>query len=363
LSPAFPQRADVVVIGGGFAGAATAHFLGQQGVADIVLLEKEATCGYHASGRNAALCRQLTSDELFTDYTMRGAAFLREPPAGFADRPLLSRTGSVLLVDDAARLSELARQAAARRLPFDLVTPESLAQRWPKLADAPSAGGIFFATDGVIDVHTLLQSYLRGARDAGTRVIVSCEVTGFEPLSSSSDRVRLVTSRGTIDARCVVMAAGAWVEQLGRKAGASPRVFTPIHRHVFITEPVAGLDREAPFVWHLGEQEFYVRPEGSGYLLSGCDGTPSEPHDARVAAGATEVLAARLETAAPQLCELGIARAWACLRTFAPDNRPVIAWDDTCSWLLWVAGLGGHGATSSAAIGEDAATKLLARVR
>lgn len=359
---AFPKRADVVVIGGGFAGAATAYHLARHGVSDVVVLEKEATCGYHASGRNAAMCRQLTEDELFTDYTIKGAAFLREPPAEFCDAPLLDRTGSILLVDDPSHLTALARSAAARRLPFELVTPESLAVRWPRLSDVPCAGGIFFASDGVIDVHALLQGFLRGARDGGARVIVNCEVTGFEPLESSLDKVSVRTSRGSIDARCVVMAAGAWAEGLGRKANASPHTFTPIHRHLFVTEPVADMDKTAPFVWHVGSREFYVRGEGTGYLISGCDETEVEAHDARVSPDAVDNLAAKLSTVAPQLLNLGIARSWACLRTFAPNRRPVIEWDAERSWLLWVAGLGGHGATSSAAIGEAASTKLLARV-
>lgn len=204
-------------------------------------------------------------------------------------------------------------------------------------------------------------------------MFVDCEVTGFAehpardaPLRSRGaepiDSVAVVTSRGTIDARCVVLAAGAWVQSLGHEAGASPRSFTPIHRHLFVTEPIADLDRDAPFVWHLGAEELYVRPEGSGYLISGCDETAVEPHDARVAPGAIDQLAAKLIRVAPRLAELGIARSWACLRTFSETRRPVVDWDAARPWLLWVAGLGGHGATASAAIGESAAAKLLARV-
>ena len=50
----------------------------------------------------------------------------------------------------------------------------------------------------------------------------------------------------------------------------------------------------------------------------------------------------RLAVAAPAVAELGIARSWACLRTFAPDRRPVVGRDDAVPWLFWVAGLGGH---------------------
>ena len=108
--------------------------------------------------------------------------------------------------------------------------------------------------------------------------------------------------------------------------------------------------------------------------LARLEGVDIEPTLARATGGVTfllafvtrtpqiEAVASKLTRIAPQLAELGIARAWACLRTFSETRQPVVDWDATRPWLLWVAGLGGHGATASAAIGEAAAAKLLARV-
>ena len=82
----------------------------------------------------------------------------------------------------------------------------------------------------------------------------------------------------------------------------------------------------------------------------------------RAIPGAREALAEKLAPLAPRLAEIGIARGWACLRTFAPDRRPVIGWDADAPGLFWVAGLGGHGATGSAAVGARAAALVLERV-
>ena len=356
---ALPDQARVVIIGGGFAGAATAYALARAGVDGVLILEREDVCGYHASGRNAALGRQLAEDDEVTALTTRGAAFLRNPPAGFADTPLQAQNGSVLLVDEAADIDALCAHAGRWALPHEPIAPAQLAARWPVLADVPTAGGVLFPTDGVIDVHALLAGYLRGARAGGARIEVGCEVEGFRDRGAVCE-VR--TRRGTVTTSCVVMAAGAWVEDLGRRAGAHPVRYAPILRHLFVTEAVATLDRQAPFVWHVGRDEFYVRPEGAGYLLSGCDETEVAPCDAVPAPGALEGLAARIGARCPGLMDLGIARAWACLRTFAPDRRPVIGWDAERPWLFWVAGLGGHGATASAAVGERAAAGLRARL-
>ncbi|WP_428265229.1 NAD(P)/FAD-dependent oxidoreductase [Haliangium sp.] len=365
---AVPERARVVIIGAGFAGAATAWALTRAGVRDVLVLEREPTCGYHASGRNAALGRQLAEDDHITALTVAGAAFLREPPSGFAHTPLLAPTGSILLVDDEAERDHLAARARRWKLAHELVSPRALAARWPILAEVPSAGGVAFPDDGVIDVHALLEGFLRGARAAGAEVVTSCEVLAIAPADGAATEaggpgpVRVDSARGSVHTEVVVNAAGAWVEAVGRAAGARPPRYAPIQRHLFITGPVPELDHGAPFVWHLGSREFYVRPERTGYLLSGCDETEVAPCDAVPAAAAAEALAGKLAPLAPGLADLGIARAWACLRTFAPDRRPVIGWDPDRPWLFWVAGLGGHGATAAAAVGSRAAALLRERL-
>src|SRR5262245_26975018 len=96
-SPSIPARSRVVVVGGGFAGAAAAYHLAQAGLKDVLILERENACGYHASGRNAGLCRQLTDDDVVTDMAVRAAEFLRRPPAGFSQAQVFRQTGSLLV--------------------------------------------------------------------------------------------------------------------------------------------------------------------------------------------------------------------------------------------------------------------------
>ena len=352
-----PERARVVIVGGGFAGAATAYHLACAGIGDVVLLEREASCGYHASGRNAALCRQLTDDDQVTALAMAGAAFMRQPPAGFSPAPLVVQTGSLLASGDPAALDALVARAAAHALPCERLPPERVLAAWPRLAGLPMAGAVLFPTDGVIDIHALLQGFLAGARAAGARVELSTEVTRIraarEPLAATVE-----TSRGSITAACVVNAGGAWADELGRRAGAGGAGLRSYQRHVFLTERVVSLDHDAPFVWYLDAEEMYARPAESGYLLCGCDAAETPPCDPRVSPEAAAMLHERLRRVAPWLADLPIARSWACLRTFSPDGRPVIGWDHQVPWLFWVAGLGGHGATACPAIGAAAAEAI-----
>ncbi len=359
-----PQTAEVVIVGAGFAGASTAYHLAANGITDLLVLERETSHGYHASGRNAALCIQIDDDEIVTDLAIRGAAFLRNPPAGFAAEPLLHQVGSVLLCRDDASVAQLAARAAARYVPHELVDMAWMLRKESRLSGLPAVGGVLFPTDGVIDIHALLQGFLAGARGAGARIELNVELMRF---ARGKDRGRIVveTNRGSVETGCVVNAAGAWAREIGKKAGADDIQLTPFLRHLFLTQRVPNLVSTLPAVWFKGgPDELYFRPEGAGYLVCGCDETPeAQPRDARVSPGAQKSMEAKLARLTPWLADLGISRSWACQRTFTPDRRPVIGWDHKLPWLFWIAGLGGGGATSSAAIGQIAAFDIASRLR
>ena len=370
------RRIRVVIVGAGFAGASTAYFLARELARDpardparddsntdnVVVLERESTYGYHASGRNAALCRQLVDDELLTELALEGAAFLRKPPHGFSTSPLLSETGSFLLAKLPAQLDHLEERARRHQLQYERLNPAEILRRWPRLSGVPTIGGLFIPNDGVIDVHELLRGYIDGARKASIQVELGTEVRRFHRISGS-DRVLIETNRGNIEADLVVNATGAWAGETGWRAGSRDIQFTPFHRHLHLTEQVPNLNAVAPFVWFLGgEDEFYVRPEGPGFLVCGCDATEVTPQDARVMPGAVEALAEKFSRVCPWISEFSVTRTWACLRTFTPDGRPVVGADREVPWLFWVAGLGGHGATASPAIGRVAAEAILAHL-
>ena len=166
-------------------------------------------------------------------------------------------------------------------------------------------GGVRFHEDGVIDIHALLHSFVRGAREAGVHFALGTEARSFNSLGRE---VEVQTGSGSIQARCVVDAAGAWAGQVGEMAGSSEVALQPVRRHLFLTEAMDEVAPDSPFVWYLGQQEFYFRPEGRGLLLSGCDATPMEPCDPPARSDAGELLASKLT------CR--VARAQRC------GNRP-----------------------------------------
>jgi len=332
-----PARTDVAIIGGGYAGLATARALGRRGIAAVVL-EREAELGRYASGRGAGLGRQLAEDDATTRLTIRGAALLRTELAA-----AWSPTGGILTFDDRAHAETYLARAHRHDVPVTAIDGDEARARWPLLASLPVAAALAIPSDGVIDARRLLDLF---ARDA--HVVLGTPVVAVEPGGAGA---RVVTPRGAIEARLVVDAGGAWA---GALTGDPP--LDAKKRHLFVLE--AAVASGAPYLWHLGRTELYVRTFAGGVLASTCDET-SEPACDPVPDAACEVrLRERFGAVAPALGAAPVARVWACQRSFTPDRQMRLGRDPRRPWLVWAAGLGGHGATASAAVGEVVADAI-----
>jgi glycine/D-amino acid oxidase-like deaminating enzyme len=332
-----PASVDVAIIGGGFAGLATAWALGRRGVQSIVL-EREATLGKFASGRGAGLGRQLAEDDATTALTIRGAAMLRTDLS-----PAWTPTGGVLGFDDAVVAEAYGARAARHGIAARVLDRDAVLGYWNALDGLTTTAGLFVESDGVIDVKVLLQLYASSAR-----VEVACAVSHVEPGGIGA---QVMTTRGTIAARLVVDASGAWA---GALTGDAP--LDIFKRHLFVLEATAPTN--APWIWHLGRQELYARTDGDGVLVSVCDASRELPGDAQPDEIGASALRAILGRAAPEWDGRPLKRAWACQRSFTQDRLMRIGRDPNRPWLVWAVGLGGHGATASAAVGESVADAI-----
>ncbi len=95
--------ADFLVIGGGIAGASVAHWLAPH--ARVILLERENQPGYHSTGRSAALFMESYGTPQVRALTMASRAFLENPPPGFAEHPLLTPRGAMMIAGPGRRRS------------------------------------------------------------------------------------------------------------------------------------------------------------------------------------------------------------------------------------------------------------------
>ncbi len=350
----------MIIIGGGIAGASLAYFLGERGHGDVLLVEKEAQAAYHSSGRSASSLVEIDPVYTLQQLKMIGGRFLRNPPVGFAENPLLDPIGVVLLFPEShwSAIEQAAPVFAEDGMSLDLLTPaEASARLEGMLVEDQFAGAVALPEDGYVDVHELLSSYIRSARRAGAEVRFNTEVTGICVEGGRCSGV--VTPTGTIRARTVVNAAGAWVGEIAASAGATAVEFTPRRRSIVMFAAPEGADtRSWPMLWS-DSHNFYFRPDPAGILFCPMDEEPMAPCDPM----ADDLVIAegleRLRAVAPRLVPRTLGRRWAGLRTFSPDGVPVVGEDTRLPGFFWLAGQGGCGIETSPAVGRIAADLLL----
>ena len=353
------QRFDVVIIGGGIAGASLAYFLTRRGVTDVVLLEQESQPGFHATGRSAASVVEWDPVPALQELKVQGAAFLRDPPADFSEHSLIKATG--ILVTCQEPLLSAARAAAAtsadRGTVVRILSPAECVDLVPVLSPAYVAGGVLLPEDGRIDVHQLLWSYLRHAMHAGAQCRWGATVEGIRVEGGRSRAV--VTSAGELEATWVVNAAGAWAAGVGMLAQATPVPLTP-HRRTIVTfaAPEDVAVRDWPLV-HNESQRLYFAPESGGLLACPMDEEPMEPCNAQPSELVVAQAIERLGRVAPRLVPKTLRRTWAGLRTFVPDRALVVGEDPRVRGFFWLAGQGGCGIETSGAVGQIAADLLI----
>jgi D-arginine dehydrogenase len=347
-----PSEVDVVVIGAGFAGASVAASLTRSAATSGLVLERELLPGTHASGRNAAMARQLEADPLLRKLAVEGVQRLRART--IAGCPVLRQSGGLYLTHgEPALAAEWCDQLHEQCVPTELLSADKARQRFPFLSRFEFDSTVFCPTDGIVDIHALLSDLLAEARQVGFEIITNC---ACESLIVEGSAVRGVhTKRGEIQARIVVDAGGAWAGCLGRESAPLP--LKRLRRHLFVSGDTRLLPYDAPLVWDL-DVGYYVRPEGAGLLLCPCDETEHPPGIPEVDPEAEDLLVDKLLKYAPGLANITLRRSWACLRTFAPDRLPIIGWDPDIDGLFHISGLGGFGMSTSLAVGDIASTLI-----
>jgi D-arginine dehydrogenase len=345
----------IIIIGSGIAGAATAYFLTRRGVKNIVLLEKDKIAGAQSTGRNAAILRTLIPEPEINRIAHESADFYLEPPEGFCDGPLVDSVGVYLASrkEHTPTLEKWCEENPHARL--ERVSARQIYERVPILA-AGLETAAYNASDGVLDVHSIFQGFLRGACRAGARLHLNCQ---YRSLKVEGGRIRGVeTSDGFMEASKVVVANGAWASLSGT-FGEYALPFAPFRRHLLVTEPLKQVDPRWPVIWIVGE-EFYFRPESGGLLMSGCDTVKVTPEQGEIVEQVQlERIAAKAAFWIPSLADARVARAWSGMRTFASDEMFTIGRDPRVDGLHWVAGLGGHGITCAPVVGRIAADCII----
>ena len=352
------KQVHYAIIGSGVAGLSVAYFLAKKGARHVLLLEQERHLGLHSSGQNAGMIRQVVPNLVVGRLARKGARFLRNLPPRW--KTSFQPCGSFLLVKGKEKetLHRLALSAKKAGLSLKWFSVKKTIQKIPILAGADFETALFCPTDGVIDIHALLQGYLKEGKREGAEIWMGAKVKAIRPDGKAGFQVE--TLRGKVKADILINAAGAWAGPVANMAGAQKIPFRSFRRHLLLSKPLRTVDPKWPFVWDM-THAVYFRPDGKRLLLSPCDQDLFSPR--RCPTNHTRAWKRLRERLVyfPNLPKLSIQRSWGGLRTFSPDDCFCIGWDRKRKNFFWVAGLDGHGMTTGSAVGDFASSLLLGR--
>ena len=258
-----PDRARIVIIGGGVGGASIAYHLAQLGERDVILLDRnELTSGstFHSAG----LVGQLRGSVSLTRMMMDSVALYRTLDCGWVG------CGGIRLACTPEREQEVMRQVAWAKtfgLPLELLSPAEAQQLFPLMVTDGVRCASYLPTDGYLDPSQLTYALVDGARQGGVQVFTHSRVNAIKV---AGGRVRGVeTQWGDVEAEVVVNAGGMFAAELGRLAGVRVPIVPFAHEYL-VTQPF----RERTPGEHLPTLRdpdllVYFREEGAGLVMGG----------------------------------------------------------------------------------------------
>lgn len=350
------QCFDFVIIGAGIAGASLAYRLAGQ--ASVLVLERESQPGYHSTGRSAAMFMEAYGTPQIQALTRASRSFYQRPPQGFCDHPLMEPRGCLYVASEEQldQLQQTYDETRARSANVRLITAEQARALVPCLRPEAVAGAMLETAAQDLDVHALHQGFLRAMRRAGG--LLECDIQIVE--ASREDRHwNLTLNDGrALQARNLVNAAGAWVDDVAQLCGVAPIGLQPCRRSAFTFDGPSDEDFSRwPAVIGIDES-FYFKPDAGQLLGSPANADPVPPQD---------VMPEELDIATgiyhiENVTSLSIRRprhSWAGLRSFVADGDQVVGWDDSCEGFFWLAAQGGYGIQSAAGVSQLACALLL----
>jgi sarcosine oxidase, subunit beta len=347
---------DVVVVGGGVHGLATAYYLAaNHGVSRVAVLEK-GYLGSGGSGRNTAIIRSNYLTPEGVRFYDRSVQLYRGLAAELNFNVMFSQRGHLTLAHSDSSLRTMRWRAEVNKLEgvdSEVVGPDQVKALVPAMdvsaaSRYPILGALYHPPGGIIRHDAVVWGYARGADARGVHLHQDTEVVGIDVAGGRVRGVR--TSRGRIAAPVVVNCTAGWATLVADMAGVRLPISTfPLQAAV--TEPVR------PFLGTVvvsGTLHVYVSQTDRGELVLGASVDPFTSYSTRGSLDFAEGLAGHVLELMPSLARLRVLRQWAGLCDITPDYSPIMGETPVEGFYLDV-GWGTYGFKAGPVAGETMA--------
>jgi sarcosine oxidase subunit beta len=346
---------DVVIVGGGAHGLATAYYLAQRGITDVAVLE-QSYIGSGAAGRNTTILR--------SNYrTPEGARFydasvkLYEGLSADLDFNVLFSQIGHLTLSHTDRATYVMRERAEvnRLLGIDsrVISPDEVKKLAPAMQVTPDAvypiqAALYHPPGGIIRHDAVVWGFARGADRGGAEIHPYTKVTGIDRSNGKVTGVQ--TSRGPVKAGTVLSATAGWSSTVADMAG----VPLPITTHIlqaFVTEPLK------PFLHVVivsSQMHVYISQTDRGEVLIGAEIEPWTTYRQLGTLNFLQECSRHALELFPQLEHARILRSWAGLCDISPDFSPILGETEVENFHI-SAGWGTYGFKAAPIVGATLA--------
>ncbi|MFC5177821.1 GcvT family protein [Nocardioides taihuensis] len=361
--PALPDRARVVIVGGGVIGCSIAYHLAHAGWTDVVLLERDRlTSGttWHAAGLMTCFGSFSETSTKIRLYSRELYAQLEEETGqatGF--KPV----GLIEAAADHDRLEEYRRVATFQRhlgLEVEEISPREMSDLFPWARTDDLVAGFHVPGDGRVNPVDLTTALAKGARRLGVRVVEGVSVEDVLTEGGAVTGVRTSTGE-TVEAEHVVNCAGMWARELGARNGLVIPNQSAEHYYL-ITDEIEGMDPNAPIFEDPASYGYY-REEGGGMMVGlfepkaapwKVEGVPRDfsfgkiPPDWDRMSPFLEKAMARV----PVTLEVGVRTFFCGPESFTPDLAPAVGQAPGIRNYFVAAGMNSVGVLSAGGLGR-----------
>ena len=357
---------DVVIIGGGVHGLATAYYLAtNHGITNVAVLEK-AYLGSGGSGRNTAIVRSNYLTPEGVAFYDRSLALYKSMSVDLNINVMFSERGHLTLAHTDGALRTMNWRAEVNKLQnidSTVITPKEIKKLAPSLDTSmapryPILGALYHPPGGTIRHDAVVWGYARGADHRGVDLHQQTEVVdiivdggdGPDGKGPGGKVTGVRTNRGNISAPVVVNCTAGWASLIADMAG----VKLPITTHPLqaaVTEPVKVF---LPTVVVSGSLHVYVSQTDRGELVFGASVDPYATYSMQGSLDFTEELAGHVLELMPGISRMRLLRQWAGLCDMTPDYSPVMGFSPVEGFLNDV-GWGTYGFKAGPVSGEQMA--------
>jgi sarcosine oxidase subunit beta len=350
------DRYDVVIVGGGSHGLATAYYLAKNhGITDVAVLE-QSYIGSGAAGRNTTIIRANYRTPEGAEFYKQSVRLYEGLGADLDFNLLFSQQGHLTLAhSDRAMITMTERAEVNQLLGIDsrVIYPDEIARLCPEMdlseeVTWPVMGALYHPPGGIIRHDAVVWGLARGADRRGVEIHPYTEVTGVDRSNGRVTGVR--TTRGDIATDTVVSATAGWSTLVADLAG----VPLPITTHIlqaFVTEPLK------PFLDVIivsSQMHVYISQTDRGEILIGAEIEPYTTYSGQGTFPFLEYSARHTLELFPQLEQVKVLRQWTGLCDLSPDYSPILGKTEVEGFLVST-GWGTYGFKAAPIVGTTLA--------